>query len=198
MELSQAMMPRTTKSSRPRRRHPERGMSLVEVLIAAAIMLFIALGVIPYFAQAMQNNAQGQDSTKVANFGRSRLEHFIQLPWSHADLAVTAGTERVHEEYFRDEERDGSGVLTKAGGWFPGTVAAGEAAGDIVLYARTTTIQQFTSDDLTTPLDSTADPTAVNVKEIEVRTRSVRTAEFSGASLLGGGKQLTVRFYKVK
>lgn len=173
-------------------------MSLIEVLIASAIMLFIALGIIPYFAQAMQNNAQGQDSTKVANFSRSRLENFIQLPFAHPDLTVTAGTERIHEEYYRDEERQADGTLITAAGWIPGTVADGRAAGDVVLYARTTTIRQFTSDDLATPLDSTADPTAVNVKEIEVQTRSTRTAEFSGSSLLGGGKQLTVRFYKVK
>ncbi|MDX1630626.1 MAG: hypothetical protein R3234_02095 [Thermoanaerobaculia bacterium] len=171
----------------------ESGVSLVEVLIAGLIMLFIALGVIPYFAQAMQNNAQGQDSTKVANFTRARLEEFVQLPFNSEPLQITAGTERVHEEYYRQEERDGSGNVTKEEGWIDGTLADADSAGDTALYSRTTTIRQFAVDDLTTPLDSAASPQAVKVKEIQVEAASTRPDR-----LLGGGKALTVRYYKVK
>ena len=133
----------------------ERGFSLVEVLIASLIMLFVALGIIPMFTMAMRSNLQGSENTRAANYARERLEHFWQLPFDHPDLAIAAGTELTLNEYY-DE------TLNR---WTDG-VAPGDA-----LWTRETVIRQFAVDDLATPISKAQadeDPVRVQLKEITV------------------------------
>ncbi len=61
-------------------RRGEQGFSLVEVLIAAAIFLVVALGIVPLFAQAIVNNRSGADYTTATNLAKSELRAPVLAP----------------------------------------------------------------------------------------------------------------------
>jgi Tfp pilus assembly protein PilV len=54
----------------------ERGLSIVEVLIASALLLIIALGILPLFSRSIISNRQGLDSTEVSNMARTQMEEY--------------------------------------------------------------------------------------------------------------------------
>lgn len=160
-------------------RRRESGFSLVEVLIASAIFLVIALGVLPLFAQAIRSNLSGQDATDVSNLSKSRVEELLQVPFD--TLEVPAGqTEGVTKEHWS--------AATKT--WKAGMTPA---TGDAALWYRTTTIRQFALSDLQdngvadTPLPGGTAPGSVHFKEIVVEIRGV------SRSPLSGGGAVTVR-----
>lgn len=169
-----------TGISMPRRRMTS-GFSLVEVLIAAVIILFIALGIIPLFTSAMSSNLSGQSSTESANLVRSRLEEFWQMPIDAPELTINAGNERIYYEIL-DEEGSGDWVVVASP---PSPPPAGTD------WVRTTTIRQYSADDLGTPLDASASPATIHIKELVVQVASARVA-----GPLGAGKSLAIRAYK--
>ena len=69
----------------------ERGLSIIEVLIAAALFLVIALGVAPLFARATMSNQSGADSTAITNLVKTRTEEVFQAIFDSAALTVPAG-----------------------------------------------------------------------------------------------------------
>ncbi len=156
------------------------GFTLGEVLIAAGLLLIIAIGILPLFIRSIISNAEGFDHTRVANAARSRGEEFFQLPFNSEPLTLLAGTERVYDEYYSEQNRV----------WIDGTEADAQAAGDTALMTRTMTIRQYNVNDLATPLANTASPATVHLKEIVVGVQSTRVG------LLGVGKQITVRLLK--
>jgi len=164
-----------------RRRSRAAGFSFIEVIIASLLMLMIAVSVLPMFTEAASSNVTGREYTEVANFARSRAEEFIQLPFNAEPLAITGGTERLHEEYYSAGFRK----------WLPGTVPA---PGDRALWLRQTTIRQFKAADLETsanPLPAGSAPSDVDFKEVVVEVRGA-----SVGSLFGPAKSITVRMIK--
>lgn len=157
------------------------GFSLVEGLIAAGILLVLAIGILPLFIRSLVSNEGGSDYTQITNAAKTKAEEFYQLPFDSEPLDITTGTERVFEEYFsqRDEV------------WRDGTEADAGSDGDLALFLRTTTVRQFNINDLLTPLDSSAPPATVQIKEVTVNARSTRTG-----GPLGPGKQNVVRVFK--
>lgn len=160
------------------RRHRERGFSLIEVLIASLIMLFVALAIIPLFTMSAANNLQGSDSTKAANFARDRIELIWQLPFTDPQITLTAGTSKQLFEYYDEVNKT---WVTQA--------TLNPPAGTI--WTRITTIRQFTVDDLATPLPFDADPQLVSMKEAKVEVKNARVG-----GPLGGGKELTIVAYR--
>lgn len=166
-------------------RRGEQGFSLIEVLIASGILLVVALGVLPIFAQAIVNNRAGADYTQATNFAKSELERLYALPFSSFELQVE-GEETERVQYFSLAQQI----------WIDGEAPPA----DPPLWTRTTTIRQYglgglvdldkdgTLDD---PLPGGTPDTFVHVKEIEVRVESGR----SGGPL-GAGKRITLRVYK--
>lgn len=174
----------------------QAGFSLVEGLIAAALLLLIALGILPLFGQAMANNARGESSTEVSNSGRSTLEEYFQLPFDHTRLAVAAGTtETVTPEYYVNG--------TAAGGVRYYYWSDTAPSGSIVQYDRTVSVRQYQIVDVTSfardepvplveePLDGGADASVVHVKEVDVEVESGRTG-----GPLGGGSRVRLRLFK--
>lgn len=157
------------------------GFTLIEGLVSAAILLAIAIGLMPLFTRAMIDNEAGADYTRVTNAARDRLEEFSQLPFTSEQLRLLAGTERVYDEYYSNQDKV----------WRVGTEADAASAGDMALMTRATTIRQFNVNDLVTPLDFSQLPGFVQLKEITVVARSTRVG-----SPLGPGKQHTVRLLK--
>lgn len=162
----------------------EQGFSLIEVLIAAGILLVVALGVLPIFAQAIVNNRAGADYTQATNYAKSELERLYALPFSHPDLRVVGNqTERV--QFFSQTDKVWVDEL-------------GEH--DAAQWTRTTTIRQYgigglvdfdKDGSLEGPLPGGAPDTFVHAKEIEVRVESGR-----GGGPLGAGKRAILRVYK--
>jgi prepilin-type N-terminal cleavage/methylation domain-containing protein len=158
----------------------ERGFSVVEVLIAAAIFLIIAVGVLPLFVQSIRNNVSGREATDISHVAKSRVEEMLQVPYN--SLQIPAGsTESVVEDYWSRS--------TKA--WQTGTPSPSDA-----VWLRTTRVRQFALSDLTadgvanTPLDGGTPTGQVHFKEIIVEIRS------ANANILSSGKALTLRMLR--
>lgn len=156
-------------------RRPARGFSLIEVLIASAIFLVLALGILPLFTQAMRSNLSGRNSTDLSNFGKSRMEELLSVPFD--TLAVPAGqTEGVTDEYWDSSTKT----------WKTGTPIA-------ALWYRTTKIRQFSLADLLdngtadTPLPGGTPVEQVHFKEILIEVHG------RPAGLLYGGPTLRLR-----
>lgn len=166
-------------------RRSDRGMSLVEVVIASFIMLILALGVLPLFTRSMASNASGADSTYVANMATERAEEFLQLAYDSPQLVIPLGQpERVFQEVYTES----------AGDFVPGTAETARTAGESPLWTRVTTVRQYNVNDLATPIPG-EDPLNPNpsaqVKEIEVAVAGLREG-----GPLGASRALTVRVLK--
>jgi type II secretory pathway pseudopilin PulG len=159
----------------------DAGFSIVELLIAAALVLFVVMGIVPLFAQSMASNLSGQNSTEVANAARSRIEEFLQLPFESPMLEIQDGFERELDEYFSSQRER----------WVDGTLDDLEA-GDAALLTRRTRIRQFQSIDLDQPLEAGARPELIHIKEIQVRVASTREG------ILSAGARFTTRVYKAR
>lgn len=163
-----------------------RGLSLVETTIAAALLLLVAVGVLPLFAQALSNNLAGADSSTASNTARSQVEELFQLPFNSNQLTLVTGNELVVESYYSlaDEE------------WKPGPEPPDNS--DPALWTRTATIRQYSvaalQDGLLEPseaLEADAPPGQVHFKEIEAAIVGTRTA-----GPLGPSRRITVRLLK--
>jgi Tfp pilus assembly protein PilV len=165
---------------RSRRQRGAAGFSFIEVVIASLLLLMIAVAVLPMFTEAAASNETGREYTDVSNFARSRAEEFVQLPFNAEPVTITAGTSRVHNEYYSATSKK----------WLAGTAAVSP---DRALWLRTTTIRQFEAKDttLSTPLAAGTDPLRIHVKEVQVEVRGA-----SIGSLFGPAKSITVRALK--
>lgn len=166
-------------------RKGQRGLSLIEVLIAAVLLLIMTLGVLPLFAQALRHNLDGRESTQVSNLAKSQVEELLQVPFDSTTLLVGAGEVASGTQQFWSESQ----------GLWVDTLPPGEAA----TWARLTTVRQYSVNDLTDdgtfndPLDGATDSIFVHLKEIEVQVWNTR----EGGSL-GVGRRLTLKMLKAK
>jgi prepilin-type N-terminal cleavage/methylation domain-containing protein len=162
----------------------ERGFSLIEVLIAAGILLVVSLGVLPIFAQAIVNNRAGSDYTQATNYAKSELERLYSLPMDSPDLEITA-TDTVRVQYFLQAKKEWVTAL-------PGN--------DVPLWTRTITLRQYSlggvidvdkDGALDPPLPAGTPIAFVHLKEIEVQVQSGRAG-----GPFNTGKRITLRVFK--
>jgi hypothetical protein len=152
------------------------GFSLIEVLVAGAILLVIALGLVPVYMRSIRSNVEGFDYTQVSNWAKSRAEEYLQLPFGDPWLTVPGGaTEFSVEESYSHQLHEWVDVL---------------ADGDTALVTRTTTVRQFGIGDLNTPLNGGDPEEAIHLKEITVSVEGNKTG------ILGGGKAIAIRVFK--
>jgi Tfp pilus assembly protein PilV len=167
------------------------GFSLIEALIAAAILLIIALGLIPLFARSIRDNASGADATTATNHGRTELEECLQLPFNNQKLAVggAATVGQTAESWVRNS-------AAQMGDGNEGWTTATPTASQQLLWTRTTRVRQYNISDLeengklTTPLPGSTQPIFIHLKEVEVQVDGDR------GIALGGGRSSTVRVLK--
>jgi Tfp pilus assembly protein PilV len=170
-------------SARPRA--SEAGFSVVEGLIAAALLVFILIGVLPLFERSRLNLMQGNDSTQVANAVIDGTDRLYGMPFNSQITNVLPGTTQTQATDFwlLDENR---WVLDMTP--FPT---------DRAQFTRTTTVEQFQLTDLTdngvldTPLDGSAPGGTVHIKRITAQVVNARTA------LAGPATTFQVITYKV-
>lgn len=169
---------------RNRRRHGQ-GFSLIEALIASAILLIVAVGVLPLFIRSIANNSTGGELTQKVNQADSRLEEYLPYNVNNALLNWGATTDLTTQNFYTlGVNRNGDiGTTTDRGwageGWTP-TTARGE-----VLWQRTTRVRNFNIQEMNkaalnddkelpspyvapTPLLGNADPVTVSFKELTV------------------------------
>lgn len=172
---------------------PEAGFSMIETLIAAAILLIIALGLIPLFTRSILDNNSGNDATQATNHGKTRLEDLIQLPFNHQRLEVPGGAdEGLAVETWTTGALNQSGDLNER--WWDGT--APPAGSGEVLWRRRTRVQQFSVNDLDdgvldNPQPGGTQPSFVQLKEVEVELENGKQG-----TLLGGNQTLILRVVK--
>jgi Tfp pilus assembly protein PilV len=117
----------------------EAGFSLIETLIAAALLLIIALGMIPLFKRAIDNNALGSDYTQATSYAKTDLEDLMEIPFQSADMVLPAGaSNRTTVRYLQRGIQ--SGTPTRWQDWLAlGAVDSNRA----VVWTRTTRVRQF-------------------------------------------------------
>jgi len=176
----------------------EAGFSLIEALIAAALLLIISLGLIPLFARSIADNTTGSDSTQATNHGKTQLEELIQAPFGGQEVTVPVGAEmaETRESWAQGDPEE---VGDADEGWWPGQ----PTDKGTVLWERVTRVRQYSISDLDdgkldNPLPGGTQASAVQLKEIEVELENPkRQSILRGGS--GGGanrSELTLRMIK--
>ncbi|HXO21702.1 MAG TPA: prepilin-type N-terminal cleavage/methylation domain-containing protein [Thermoanaerobaculia bacterium] len=172
-----------------------KGFSLIESIIALAILMIIAIGILPLFSSAILNNTRGSDSTQASNFAKSTAERLIaerlDVP---TDLTIPGGSTLV-----QTDEWYSPGAFTTAGEtslgdevWNPGPPPAASTFATINYWTRHTRITQYSLKDITnnnalvTPLDGSD----LNAKLVQIE---VEVDSSKQGGILGGGQRFTVR-----
>jgi Tfp pilus assembly protein PilV len=178
----------------PKGRSAVAGFSLIEALIAAAILLMIALGLIPLFARSIVDNSLGNDATQASNHGKTHLEELLQLPFSNQRLTVpAASTELAAVDTFTLGNQDQIGDAGE--GWWPG---APTDKGRIA-WTRTTRVRQYGITDLDDGVLDAGEaksggtqPIFIHLKEVEVQMDSSRQS-LQADGTRGTNRALTLR-----
>ena len=76
----------TSRAASPSRR--EAGFTLIEVLVATALVGIVALAVAPLMLMAVQTSAVAQEATELTAIGAERMEILRALEFTDAQLGV--------------------------------------------------------------------------------------------------------------
>jgi prepilin-type N-terminal cleavage/methylation domain-containing protein len=109
----------------------QQGFSMIEGLIAAALIGVVAVGVIPMFTRAMSDNMAGADYTRVTNYSKSKQEDITRMPYDQQSLVVQASPPPV--EYL--DPSTGQWTTTKP-------------ANPFAVWTRTTTLALYNIHDI--------------------------------------------------
>jgi len=173
MELNRT--PPTREAPKTPRR--AAGFTLIEALIAAAILGFIAIGVLPLFLRAMVNNKQGSDSTVVTTFSKTNLEALDAIPFDGTAVTIPPGsTSLVVVDWYAQQSAlkvggtNGKWIVTCTGTTASCAATPPPTGQGLVLWKRTTTVQQYSVTDLTfsSPEDGSTSSDFVHLKRIQV------------------------------
>jgi Tfp pilus assembly protein PilV len=70
-------------------RQREAGLTLVELLIAVALLGFILLGIAPLFLASVKSNYAGNEYTSIHMLARDRLEQLMSRTFNDPELDIT-------------------------------------------------------------------------------------------------------------
>jgi prepilin-type N-terminal cleavage/methylation domain-containing protein len=68
-------------------RKSQRGLTLVELLIAMALLGFVLLGITPLFIASVKSNYAGNEYSSINMLARDRLEQLMNLPFNDVQIA---------------------------------------------------------------------------------------------------------------
>jgi prepilin-type N-terminal cleavage/methylation domain-containing protein len=163
----------------------QSGFSMVESLIAAAIIGIVAIGILPLFTRAMVDNMAGADYTRVTNYAKSKEEDFTRMPWLQQTIQVPAGqTNLMTTEYM-----DPASLY-----W-----VATKPPNPMAVWTRVTTYTQYnmydTDDDkmFNNPIAGGA----VGIDAVQVIQAQVQVKSISAIGPMGGRRTTLVRYLKV-
>ncbi len=75
----------------------EAGFSLVEGLIAAALLLVVAVSVLPLFMRALESNTRGGRASQVTTLVTAAIEEINQATVDRADFQLTGSESGIRE-----------------------------------------------------------------------------------------------------
>jgi type II secretory pathway pseudopilin PulG len=170
------------------RRGFSRGFSMIEGLIATALIGVVAIGLIPMFTRSMSDNMAGSDYTRVSNYARSRQEDFGREPFANFTAAIPTGQSSAQVlEYLDPTSLE----------WLPGPVPAAAPGKPEIVWTRTTTYTQYDAKGADAdglfdfPLSGGSSPLAVQLIQASVKVQSI-----APIGPEGGHKTTTMRFLK--
>jgi type II secretory pathway pseudopilin PulG len=156
----------------------DAGFSLIEVLVAALILVLVVLALVPLFAQSMNNTLAGREYSVASQFGRSRADELYQLPLESEEMLVAPGDRESVSSELWDPDADA----------WTATAPASPSP-----WRRTTTVRQYNVNDLLQEgrlvheLDGGAPAPQVHLREVIVEVESEREG---GAA--GSGRSVTL------
>jgi type II secretory pathway pseudopilin PulG len=178
-----------TRKHRPTARR-DAGFSIIEALIAAAILLIIALGLLPLFSRSINDNVTGNDATQATNVGRTRIEDLLHLPIKNKKLEIPSASavgELKESWTMGDPQKTGDADE----GWWKDPAGHGT-----VLWIRTTRVSLYDISDLddgvlNSPLNGSSSSSAtISFKQIQVEVENPKK------NLLGNGQGITLQTIK--
>lgn len=148
------------------RRYSQRGVSLVESLIATALLAFVAIAIFPLLHQSVAANISGSDSNQANHHGISELERLLSLPFDSRVLEMEE-SKRLNDHTI---EPDGDGDRMLLGSFFYDPIAKADTpsgpdelshriatgawiaerddARGLVLWRRSTVLRQYSYADI--------------------------------------------------
>ncbi len=190
-QSSQSGGPRGPRGGARGRRSTHRsrqGFSMIEALIATAIIGGVAVGVIPLFARAMSDTKAGTDNTRVSNYSKSEEEDFSREPFANFTAAVPTGqTQGQVVQYIDPTSKQ----------WVTVANLAAVPKNPNIVWTRTITYKAYNAKDLdddhlyNEPVIGGASPTDIQLEEATVQVQSI-----SPLGPEGGHKSTTIRLLK--
>jgi prepilin-type N-terminal cleavage/methylation domain-containing protein len=65
----------------------QSGLTLIEMLLALALLGFVLLAITPLFLASVKSNYSGNEYTTIHMLARDRLEQLMNLPFDHGQLS---------------------------------------------------------------------------------------------------------------
>ncbi len=142
------------KTNRRRAQSSEQGFSLLEGLFAAALLLVVAVSVLPLFMRALESNIRGGRSSQASTFITAELEENNQATIDRDDWQLTGATQNVrtfNRRYWDTGNLHSEGTPAKLGDeeWVD---LRTDAAGPI-LWARDFAIRKYSYADIHIAID---------------------------------------------
>ena len=160
-----------------RRRAGEAGLTLVELLIALALLGFVLLGVAPLFVASVKSNYSGNEYTSLHMLARDRLEQLMNLPFNDSQLAPG-----VHPNDLPASLPDPATGLPPAEGGVPNPY---RISYQVFQY-------QIPSGDITTvPKDAAFTPTRIKDPGLIYQYKRIDVTVTAGSGTLGIGARVS-------
>ena len=142
-------------------RSAERGLSLLEVTIAGALVLVIAIGILPMMVRSTTNNQLGWQATEMSNYFRSTFDEAMEASFTGAAMTIPdADTSLLSDWVYTAGALDESGDADER--WWsiddPGLTVTGteivrgaQTNRGPILWVRRTQVRQFNVEALGDP-----------------------------------------------
>ncbi len=143
------MIDPTPRGSSTSGRSAEAGFSIVEGLVAAALLLIIAVSILPMFTRALQNNLAGGRASQLSTFATADIESANQGTINRDEwdlLGTTDGVVSLDRQYWDTGPQFNDGAPDHVGDeqWR----ADRDDSQGLVLFWRDTSIRKFSLADL--------------------------------------------------
>jgi len=149
------------RTHRPRRR--ASGFSLLEVLIASALLLMIVVGVLPLFIRSIENNLLGNDALRESNAASDRAEDLNGVRFNADAVSYDAAA--------MEEESAWTYQLLERSDWNTAIPAGQEAQ-----ISRRVVVRQYQVqfNGVIVAVAGNADRSQIHIKEVETQVGNAR------------------------
>lgn len=90
--------------SQSQKRRAQEGMSLIELLVASAILMIVFIGILPLFTRAIVSNQRGAESSRMASFLNTSIETINQTAINYDTFNTAFLTAAEIDELNNDDD----------------------------------------------------------------------------------------------